>query len=65
MENYKQKNGRTSTSGFVKYFLPSALDVPRVNSISIEDPDPIAPRGKGRWRASDGANHPANNECNI
>ena len=41
MEDYKLQDGRTSTSGFAKYILPTALDVPRVNSIIIEDPDPI------------------------
>ncbi|MGB9295459.1 MAG: xanthine dehydrogenase family protein molybdopterin-binding subunit, partial [Pseudolabrys sp.] len=37
--------GRTSTSGLAKYILPTALDVPQVNSIIIEDPDPIGPLG--------------------
>jgi len=45
MEDYKLQDGRTSTSGFAKYILPTALDVPRVNSIIIEDPDPIVPLG--------------------
>ena len=45
MEDYKLESGRTSTSGFAKYILPTALDVPRVNSIIIEDPDPIGPLG--------------------
>ena len=45
MEDYKLEGGRTSTSGFAKYILPTSLDVPRVNSIIIEDPDPIGPLG--------------------
>jgi CO/xanthine dehydrogenase Mo-binding subunit len=45
MEDYKLADGRTTTSGFAKYILPTALDVPRVNSIIIEDPDPIGPLG--------------------
>jgi CO/xanthine dehydrogenase Mo-binding subunit len=45
MEEYKLDGGRTSTSGFAKYILPTSLDVPRVNSIIIEDPDPIGPLG--------------------
>jgi CO/xanthine dehydrogenase Mo-binding subunit len=45
MEDYKLQDGRTSTSGFAKYILPTALDVPRVNSIIIEDADPIGPLG--------------------
>lgn len=45
MEDYKLQEGHTSTSGFAKYILPTSLDVPRVNSIIIEDPDPIGPLG--------------------
>jgi CO/xanthine dehydrogenase Mo-binding subunit len=45
MEDYKLDQGHTSTSGFAKYILPTALDVPRVNSIIVEDPDPIGPLG--------------------
>ena len=45
MEDYKLDGGHTSTSGFAKYILPTALDVPRINSIIIEDPDPIGPLG--------------------
>jgi len=45
MEDYKLERGHTSTSGFAKYILPTSLDVPRVNSIIIEDPDPASPLG--------------------
>jgi CO/xanthine dehydrogenase Mo-binding subunit len=45
MEDYKLENGRTSTSGFAKYILPTALDVPQVTSVILEDPDPIGPLG--------------------
>ena len=45
MEDYQLTNGRTTTHGFAKYILPTSLDVPRVNSIIIEDPDPIGPLG--------------------
>jgi CO/xanthine dehydrogenase Mo-binding subunit len=45
MEDYQLKDGYTATSGFAKYILPTSLDVPRVNSIIIEDPDPIGPLG--------------------
>ena len=45
MENYKLSEGRTSTSGFAKYILPTSLDVPRINPIIVEDPDPIGPLG--------------------
>jgi len=45
MEDYKLESGRTSTSDFTRYILPTSLDVPHVNSIIIEDPDPIGPLG--------------------
>jgi len=45
MEDYKIERGRTTTPGFAKYILPTALDVPHINSIIIEDPDPIGPLG--------------------
>jgi CO/xanthine dehydrogenase Mo-binding subunit len=45
MEDYKLADGRTTTHGFAKYILPTALDVPQINSIIIEDPDPIGPLG--------------------
>src|SRR5262245_4447498 len=45
MEDYKLDRGHTSTSGFAKYILPTSLDVPRVTSIIVEDPDPIGPLG--------------------
>jgi CO/xanthine dehydrogenase Mo-binding subunit len=45
MEDYKLDRGHTSTSGFAKYILPTALDVPHVTSVILEDPDPIGPLG--------------------
>ena len=45
MEDYKLSEGRTSTSGFAKYILPTSLDVPQVTSVILEDPDPIGPLG--------------------
>ncbi|MDQ2080833.1 molybdopterin-dependent oxidoreductase [Xanthobacteraceae bacterium Astr-EGSB] len=45
MEDYKLDGGHTTTPGFAKYILPTALDVPQVNSVIIEDPDPIGPLG--------------------
>jgi CO/xanthine dehydrogenase Mo-binding subunit len=45
MEDYKLDQGRTSTSGFAKYILPTSLDVPQVTSVILEDPDPIGPLG--------------------
>jgi CO/xanthine dehydrogenase Mo-binding subunit len=45
MEEYLTVDGRAATSGFAKYILPTALDVPRITSVIIEDPDPIGPLG--------------------
>ena len=45
MEDYKTEEGRTTTPGFAKYILPTSLDVPRITSVIIEDPDPIGPLG--------------------
>jgi len=45
MEDYKLENGHTSTHGFAKYILPTALDVPEITSIIVEDPDPLSPLG--------------------
>lgn len=45
MEDYKIENGHTTTHGFAKYILPTSLDVPQINSIIIEDPDPLSPLG--------------------
>ncbi len=45
MEDYKLEDGHTTTHGFAKYILPTSLDVPQINSILIEDPDPLSPLG--------------------
>ena len=45
MEDYQLKDGHTTTHGFAKYILPTSLDVPRINSVIIEDPDPLGPLG--------------------
>ena len=45
MEEYKTVNGYTTTPSLAKYILPTALDVPKINSIIIEDPDPRSPLG--------------------
>jgi CO/xanthine dehydrogenase Mo-binding subunit len=45
MEEYLTVDGRPTTPGFAKYILPTALDVPRITSVIIEDPDPIGPLG--------------------
>jgi CO/xanthine dehydrogenase Mo-binding subunit len=45
MEEYVQVDGRTTTAGFAKYILPTALDVPKVTSVLIQEPDPKTPLG--------------------
>lgn len=45
MEDYIQVDGRTTTAGFAKYILPTALDVPKVTSVLIQEPDPKTPLG--------------------
>lgn len=45
MEDYIQVDGRTTTPGFAKYILPTALDVPHITSVLISEPDPKTPLG--------------------
>lgn len=45
MEDYRTREGRTTTPNLAKYILPTSLDVPRVTSVIVEDPDPIGPLG--------------------
>ncbi|WP_440695064.1 xanthine dehydrogenase family protein molybdopterin-binding subunit [Candidatus Pelagibacter sp. HIMB109] len=45
MENYELENGRTKSGSFAKYILPTSLDVPKVTSKIVEDPDPLSPLG--------------------
>jgi CO/xanthine dehydrogenase Mo-binding subunit len=45
MEDYQLEGGHTKTHGFAKYILPTSLDIPQINSILVEDPDPKSPLG--------------------
>jgi len=45
MEDYITVDGHSSTDSFAKYILPTALDVPHITSIIVEDPDPLSPLG--------------------
>ncbi|MFG1285103.1 xanthine dehydrogenase family protein molybdopterin-binding subunit [Xanthobacter autotrophicus] len=45
LEHYQTVDGHTVTPGFAKYILPTALDVPQVTCVIVEDPDPIGPLG--------------------
>ena len=43
MEDYQTRDGHPVTHGFAKYILPTSLDIPQINSIIVEDPDPRSP----------------------
>src|SRR6202007_875305 len=59
-EDYRLEQGHTSTPGFAKYILPTAVDVPHVNTVIVEDPDPIGPLGvKGIGEPAMGPTVPA------
>ncbi len=45
MEDYQTQGGHPVTHGFAKYILPTALDVPQITSILVEDHDPRSPLG--------------------
>ncbi|TPW32936.1 xanthine dehydrogenase family protein molybdopterin-binding subunit [Pararhizobium mangrovi] len=45
MEDYQTSEGHPVTHGFAKYILPTSLDVPQINSVIVEDPDPLSPLG--------------------
>jgi CO/xanthine dehydrogenase Mo-binding subunit len=45
MEEYHQNQGVTTTPSFAKYILPTALDVPHVTSVLVQDIDPNNPLG--------------------
>lgn len=45
MEDYQTEAGHTTTHGFAKYILPTALDMPEITSVLVEDPDPLSPLG--------------------
>ncbi len=48
MEEYITDKGHAVTDGFANYILPTSLDIPQINSIIVEDPDPKSPlRAKG------------------
>jgi len=39
------KNGEIKNNKFAKYIIPTAMDIPKIESILIEDPEPTAPYG--------------------
>ena len=45
MEEIQTREGRITNASFTDYLLPTALDMPPVESVLIEDPEPDAPYG--------------------
>ena len=45
MEDYQLSDGIPQTVDFTKYTLPTSVDVPMMNSLILEEPDPLSPLG--------------------
>ncbi|MEX2211006.1 MAG: molybdopterin cofactor-binding domain-containing protein [Gaiellaceae bacterium] len=45
MEEIQTREGRITNASFTDYLIPTALDMPPVESVLIEDPEPDAPYG--------------------
>ena len=45
MENFKMHNGKVLTANLSTYLLPTALDMCDVETIIVEDPEPLGPWG--------------------
>ena len=45
MEEIQTRDGRITNASFTDYLIPTALDMPPVESVLIEDPQPDAPYG--------------------
>jgi CO/xanthine dehydrogenase Mo-binding subunit len=45
MEEIQTRDGRITNASFTDYLIPTALDMPPVESVLIEDPEPHAPYG--------------------
>jgi CO/xanthine dehydrogenase Mo-binding subunit len=45
MEEIQTRNGLITNASFTDYLIPTALDMPPVESVIIEDPEPDAPYG--------------------
>ena len=54
MEEIQTRDGLITNASFTDYLIPTTLDMPPVESVLIEDPEPDAPYGvEGRRRAAD------------
>ena len=49
MEEIKQRDGVILNASFTDYIIPTALDMPQVSSILVEEPEPDAPYGAKGW----------------
>lgn len=45
IENFKMQNGKVQTDNLSTYLLPTALDISEVETIIVEDPEPLGPWG--------------------
>jgi CO/xanthine dehydrogenase Mo-binding subunit len=45
MEEIQTRDGLITNASFTDYLIPTALDVPPVETVLIEDPEPAAPFG--------------------
>ena len=45
MEELKQREGKILNASFTDYIIPTALDMPAVNAVLVEEPEPGAPYG--------------------
>ncbi len=45
MEEYQQTEGRTKTANFDEYLMPTIKDMPEIEAVFVENPDPFGPYG--------------------
>ncbi|HEM49056.1 MAG TPA: xanthine dehydrogenase family protein molybdopterin-binding subunit, partial [Caldithrix sp.] len=45
MENFIQESGKAKTINFDEYYIPTALDMPKMKSIIVENEDKFGPFG--------------------
>ena len=45
MEEIQTRDGLITNASFTDYLIPTALDMPAIDTVIIEDPDPNAPYG--------------------
>jgi CO/xanthine dehydrogenase Mo-binding subunit len=45
MEEFQTRDGLITNASFTDYLIPTALDMPPVETVLIEDPEPNAPYG--------------------